>query len=66
MPKESASNLSEYQIKPKHREKFRPSEAREFIKMVLKEKLVPRQQNPPTDLNPVSKEIADSIKAKFK
>ena len=66
MPKEPVSNLSEYQIKPKHREKFRPSEAREFIKAVLKDKLVPRQQNPPTDLNPISKDIADSIKAKFK
>lgn len=66
MPKESTSNVSEYQIKPKHREKFRPSEAREFIKAILKEKLVPRQQNPPTDLNPISKDIADSIKAKFK
>lgn len=66
MPKESNSAVNEYQIKPKHREKFKPSEAREFIKGVLKDKLVPKQQNPPSDLNPLSKDIADSIKAKFK
>lgn len=33
---------------------------------MLKDKLVPKQQNPPSDLNPLSKDIADSIKAKFK
>lgn len=66
MPKESNSSTNEYQIKPKHREKFKPSEAREIIKTVLKDKLVPKQQNPPSDLNPLSKEIADSIKARFK
>ena len=34
--------------------------------MVLKDKLVPKQQNPPNDLNPLSKDVADSIKAKLK
>lgn len=66
MPKEQTNVPSEYQIKPKHREKFKPSEAREFIKGVLRDKLVPKQQNPPSDLNPTSKEIADAVKAKFK
>src|SRR4051812_20832431 len=66
MPKEVSNSTNEYQIKPKHREKFKPSEAREFIKGVLKEKLVPKQQSPPSDLNPLSKDIADSIKGKFK
>lgn len=66
MPKEGTStNINEYQIRPKHREKFKPSEAREVIKSVLKDKLAPKQQ-PPTDLNPLSKEIADSIKYKLK
>jgi hypothetical protein len=49
------SNLNEYQIKPKHREKFKPSETREIIKSILKEKLAPKQQQPPNDLNPLSK-----------
>ena len=66
MPKEGNSSLNEYQIKPKHREKFKPSEAREIIKAVLKDKLVPKQQAPPSDLNPTSKDIADSIKYKLK
>lgn len=41
MPKE-APQTNEYQIKPKHREKLKPSEAREIIKNVFKEKLVPK------------------------
>lgn len=37
MPKETLANaVNEYQIKPKHKEKFKPSEAREIIKTILK------------------------------
>jgi hypothetical protein len=66
MPKEGNNSMSEYQIKPKHREKFKPSEAREIIKAVLRDKLASKQQSPPSDLNPTSKDIADSIKYKLK
>ena len=66
MPKEATNNANEYQIKPKHREKFKPSEAREIIKNLFKEKLLPKQNNPPNDLNPLSREIADNVKYRLK
>ncbi len=55
MPKETAISTNDYQIKPKHREKFKPSEGRQVIKAVLNEKLIPKQNAPPSDLNPISK-----------
>lgn len=67
MPKEQqAISTNDYQIKPKHREKFKPSEGREVIKSLLQEKLVPKQSAPPGDLNPLSKELAENIKIKLK
>ena len=66
MPKDAVNTVNDYQIKPKHREKFKPSEAREIIKAVFKEKVAPKENNPPTDLNPLSREVADQVKYRLK
>lgn len=57
---------NDYQIKPKHREKFKPSEARQIIKNVFKEKLEEKQENSTSDFNALSREIGDLIKQKLK
>ena len=50
------SKNSDYQIKPKHREKFKPSEAREIMKNVFKEKFQSEEGgNSFSDLNAVTK-----------
>ena len=33
---------------------------------MFKEKLLPKENNPPTDLNPLSKDIADQVKYRLK
>lgn len=53
----------EYQIKPKQREKFRPSQAKEIINQVLEQKLKNLTYN---DIQNVIKLVADEIKYKLK
>ena len=63
MKKGAASAAIEYQIKPKHKEKFRPGKAKEIIKEVLESKLKNQNYNEAPKL---SRDIADVIKGRLK
>lgn len=61
--KNNTSSALEYQVKPKHKEKFRPGKAKEIIKEVLEYKLKNQNYN---EAPKFGREIADTIKGKLK
>ena len=64
MAKKSQMISQDFQIKPKPREKFKPSKCREIVQDILQAKLKGQQYN--NDIPNISREIADSVKYKMK
>ena len=64
MSKKNPGTSSEYQIRPKQREKFKAAEAREVIRGVFKDKL--ETLTTVADYAVLSKDISDMVKARLK
>ena len=57
-------HTTDYQIRPKQKEKFKPAKVKEIMKEVLNAKL--QRDQTYSEIQPISKDIADSIKYKLK
>lgn len=66
MRRDLTTSNNDYQIKPKHREKFKPSEARDIIKAVVQDKLALKSEESSLDYVSLSKEISEEIKSRLK